>query len=463
MNKELNAPLSVPLVGQLYHLICPFCASSHQFKCESANNKYTTCEACMSIIDLRDLSVVSENVENNNGDSTLVQYSNEVELLRGCSGLGAADQVFAVMQEASMGMEVPSYLSFESGEAITDEKQAMRQTKPMLHFVTQAIERVMFGVTPFCVIGHVKVFRKKIPMRRKYIYIPVPRTSSSYSFLASLVAFFSLGTFYAVIKCESDWLVRFLFLLFLSLLCYRNLFSVVYGDPGFLLPGYISGDENAGFQILDRGRAFHYTAPTNLLQSIEDGKRPSRWENVNGVEMERKWCSQCQFYRPPRAAHCYQCGLCVSVHDHHCGVTGGCVGSMNVRAFLWFTFEGQFASFMGGYSTLRCLLKYPTSFSNFTYYFLLFGVVFLSWVVAGFTFGLAARVFYAFTKEVTTREFIQGAFLRKRNPYNRGCITNLYANLWARQRQTNSLFSEEFMSLWADASESKRDTMNGKV
>lgn len=463
MNKSLSTPLSVPLVGQLYNLICPVCASLHRFKCDSANSKYTTCEACTSVIDLRDLSVVSEDVETNNGDPTPVQYSNEVELVRGCIGIGAADQVCAVMQDAAMGMEMPSYLSFESGEAITDEKQALRQKKPMLHFVTLAIERLVFGEKPFCVVGHVKVFRKKLPLMKKCIYIPVPRTSSSYSFLATLVAFFSLMSFYAVIKCESDWFARFLFLLFLSLLCYRNLFSLVYGDPGFLLPGYISGDENAGFHVLDRRRAYHYTAPTNLLKSIEEGKRASRWENVNGVEMERKWCSQCQFYRPPRAAHCYQCGLCVAVHDHHCGVTGGCVGSVNVRAFLWFTFEGQFASFIGGYSTLRCLLKYPASFSSFTYYFLLFGVVLFSWVVAGFTFGLAARVFYSFVKEITTREFIQGAFRMKRNPYNRGCVRNLYTNLWARQRQTNSLFSEEIMLLWADALDSKKENPNGNV
>ncbi len=44
-------------------------------------------------------------------------------------------------------------------------------------------------------------------------------------------------------------------------------------------------------------------------------------------------CRQCQIRRPPRAAHCYVCGVCVLEHDHHCGVIGGCVG---MRSLRWF-------------------------------------------------------------------------------------------------------------------------------
>lgn len=458
MGERRDSTPVLPLVGQIYHLTCPVCTSTHQFKCESVYSVYTKCDICSSRIDLRDLSIFSGKIEEEDLQKKPVQYDGQVELAVGCSGgVGAVDQVLAAMQETSIGMEMPAYLSFESGEAIMDEKAAIQQKRPLFHFFTKAIELLLFGRKPYCVIGHVKVFRKKIPLERKYTYIPVPRTSSSYSLLFTLVAFFYVGTFYAVIQCEHNWFLRLSILLFFALWVYQTLFRVIYGDPGFLLPGYISGDENAGSQILDRTRAFHYVPTENLLHSIEAGKRLSRWETVNGVDMERKWCTQCQFYRPPRAAHCYQCGLCVSVHDHHCGVTGGCVGGSNICAFLWFTLMGVIASSMAGYLTLHSLRVCPECFSSFAFYFLLLAVVILSWGVALMTLGLMLSLMHGVAKEATTRERIQGAYRGKRNPYDRGYWKNLYANLCTRQRYASVVLKEDVMTLWADASESRKN------
>jgi hypothetical protein len=47
-----------------------------------------------------------------------------------------------------------------------------------------------------------------------------------------------------------------------------------------------------------------------------------------------KKCEICQLRRPPRASHCYTCGVCVLEHDHHCGIVGGCVGSRTLRYFV---------------------------------------------------------------------------------------------------------------------------------
>lgn len=447
----------VPLLGQVYHLTCPVCTSTHEFRCDSLRKPFTKCCVCSTGIDLRDLSVLPENEEDNVIQQEPVQYCNEVELAVGSSGgAGAVDQVFAAMEEASMTMKIPSYLSFESNEAIVDEKAAIQQKKPMFRFVTQAIEALLFGRQPFCTVGHIKVFQKKIPMKKKYAYIPVPRTSSSYSLLFTLVAFFFVGSLLAAVKSETHWLPRFFLLLFLVLWVYKCLFKVVYGDPGFLVPGYISGDENAGTRILDRERAFTYQEPENLLLSIEAGKRPSRFETVNGIQMERKWCTQCQFYRPPRAAHCYQCGLCASVHDHHCGVTGGCVASGNLRAFVWFLWVGQLSSFLAGFSALHSLLSCPQCFSSLTYILLVLLSVMLPWGVALMTCGLMLSLLYGISKEETTRERIQGSFQMKKNPYNRGWRKNILATLCGPCRHSNTLFSEEIMSFWAGASESRK-------
>jgi len=57
-----------------------------------------------------------------------------------------------------------------------------------------------------------------------------------------------------------------------------------------------------------------------LLSAHEDEARDSdahsplyRTVDVNGLSVRMKWCSTCQFYRPPRCSHCSVCNSCVEV------------------------------------------------------------------------------------------------------------------------------------------------------
>ena len=49
-----------------------------------------------------------------------------------------------------------------------------------------------------------------------------------------------------------------------------------------------------------------------------------------------RYCRTCRVWRPPRAAHCRECGWCVERFDHHCGALGNCIGRGNHAWFVVF-------------------------------------------------------------------------------------------------------------------------------
>lgn len=445
-----------PSVGLTYNLICPSCFTPLQFACASLYQSRIKCSTCQCLIDLRSVVVVddaSTTAEDGVTESP-IQYSSEVELNVGCT-TSAVDQVAAVMKESEV--HIPAVVSAEATNAVGEERaMEISQRLWFFHFITLTFEYLYFGRKPYCKLGHVRIFRKRIPFVG-YRYIPVPRSSTSYSRLAAIIFYFFVCACYATWASglESGFL-RIAVLFVLMMILYLNIVLTTYSDPGFVLPGYISGDENGGNEVLDRDAVYRYKPDDqHFISSIENGKRESKWVNIGEVPMERKWCPQCKIYRPVRAAHCYQCGLCCATHDHHCVVTGACVGKRNILFFIYFVTEGYWAAFLSGYIPCLCLYRHPEAFSSFGYYWLLITNVLLAWLLSGLAASLSVGLTYGILVDTTTRERLTGVYSMKRNPFRKSIMKNLM-NAWPGKRQEPSILREEVMALWASAAGADR-------
>lgn len=139
--------------------------------------------------------------------------------------------------------------------------------------------------------------------------------------------------FWVVVCPSSDWYVT-LGSVFLYLLTIGFMAATATTDPG-IIPRNTAIDDA--------------TAAANAQQS--------RSVEVNGVRIPLKWCRTCKIFRPPRAAHCSECNVCVERFDHHCPWMGQCIGRRNYRFFLGFVISvcmlAVFVAFFSASMALR--------------------------------------------------------------------------------------------------------------
>jgi palmitoyltransferase ZDHHC9/14/18 len=167
---------------------------------------------------------------------------------------------------------------------------------------------------------------------------------------------------------------------------------------------------------------------------------------VNGENLEMKYCRTCKIFRPPRASHCSRCDCCVDRFDHHCPWTGTCIGRRNHRYFYFFV---TLTFLLCVYTTASCLLqigmlisicmKPAVDGSTAPYHDLDFGqAIFTSISLSPVSFimllyggvmglsvcGLSFYHCYLIGINQTTYEQINNRYKRRRNPYEKSAWNN---------------------------------------
>eukprot|EP01059_Diplonema_ambulator_P000791 TRINITY_DN10635_c0_g1_i4.p1 TRINITY_DN10635_c0_g1~~TRINITY_DN10635_c0_g1_i4.p1 ORF type:complete len:435 (+),score=125.72 TRINITY_DN10635_c0_g1_i4:40-1305(+) len=178
----------------------------------------------------------------------------------------------------------------------------------------------------------------------------------------------------------------------------------------------------------------HLIEPGIVRKGPPGPPQQDTYQDVNGTVVLQKWCRTCNVMRPLRASHCAECDVCVDRFDHHCHITGTCVGRRNFRQFIVFVFGIAIADAIGvGILSAKLfhwgLSEQEKQRSALITTWVLFGLI---WALATTQMmcNMGCAIYFMTSNNYTTRELMKGVYGQGPSPFNLGSrLGNLYEML----------------------------------